>query len=99
MLLNSPSPFPVPILNTPAACSTVTPPGSTRLPHDVKRDPYQSLHKPAMFDDQAAQRIDPSLAASYQAMGFHITEMCLQTMGRSHQLIASYLRPTALNET
>ena len=30
VLSNSLSPFPVPILNTPAACSTVTPPSSTR---------------------------------------------------------------------
>ena len=49
VLLNSLSPFPVPILNTPAACSTVTPPGSTRLPHNVKRDQYQPLHEPDLL--------------------------------------------------
>lgn len=66
---------------------------------EVKRDPYQSTHESVLFDDQAAQRVEPCLAASCEALGFDIAEMWLRTGGRSHQLIASYLRPTALDET
>jgi len=77
----------------------VTPPGSIESPYDRKRDPYLSVHEPALFDDQAAQRVEPALAASCEALGFDIAEMWLRTGGRSHQLIASYLRPTALDET
>lgn len=65
----------------------------------VRQEPYQSLHEPSLFDDQAAQRVEPCLSASCEALGFDIAEMWLRTGSRSHQLIASYLRPTALDET
>jgi len=68
-------------------------------PTDVKIDPFQSLLEPDLFDDQAAQRVEPALATSCEALGFDIAEMWLRTGARSHQLIASYLRPTALDET
>jgi len=84
------------VLSSPSPTSL---PSSTESHHDLKRDPYQSLHEPVLFDDQAAQRVEPALAASCEALGFDIAEMWLRTGGRSHQLIASYLRPTALDET
>lgn len=58
-----------------------------------------SSYQTRLLSSQSAEAVEAVLAASCAAMGFDIAEIWLRTGPKTHQLINSHLRHTALDET
>lgn len=58
-----------------------------------------SAYQSRLLSSQSAEAVEAVLAASCAAMGFDIAEIWLRTGPKTHQLINSHLRHTALDET
>mmetsp|Transcript_6579 Transcript_6579/g.12403 ORF Transcript_6579/g.12403 Transcript_6579/m.12403 type:complete len:708 (+) Transcript_6579:320-2443(+) len=86
------SPSPRPHESTTTTTTTTNP---SSLASNFAPSAYQSR----LLSSQSAEAVEAVLAASCAAMGFDIAEIWLRTGPKTHQLINSHLRHTALDET
>lgn len=69
-------------------------------PNSTGRQAYAiSDYQSRLLNQKSAEAVEAVLAASCAAMGFDIAEMWLRTGTKTHQLINSHLRHSALDET
>lgn len=59
---------------------------------------YVSLYQDLLFQNPNTTAVESVLAAACEGLNFEIAEMWLRTGPKTHQLIHSHIRPTALEE-
>jgi Serine/threonine protein kinase len=75
------------------------PPEATTSPYAPSSAFLPSAYQTRLLSSQSVEAVEAVLAASCAAMGFDIAEIWLRTGPKTHQLINSHLRHTALDET
>lgn len=95
----SPSPGP-PSLGSNTSLAGVGAGGVGNLDNAGQSHPFASSdYQSRLLNQKSSEAVEAVLAASCAAMGFDIAEMWLRTGPKTHQLINSHLRHTALDET
>jgi hypothetical protein len=61
-------------------------------------NPFQSYYEDKLFHRPNTSAVEAVLSAACEGMGFDIAEMWLRTGQKTHQLIHSHVRPTAMEE-
>lgn len=63
-----------------------------------QQQPFVSLYQDLLFHNPNTTAVESVLAAACEGLNFEIAEMWLRTGQKTHQLIHSHIRPTALEE-
>ena len=92
----TPTPSPPPPLRVGGAAIGATGAATTTTLQSITN--AQKTYHDRIFS-QASTTVEAVLGASCEAMGFDIAEMWLRTGPKTHQLINSHVRPTALEDS
>eukprot|EP00590_Aulacoseira_subarctica_P010550 CAMPEP_0172437842 /NCGR_PEP_ID=MMETSP1064-20121228/72475_1 /TAXON_ID=202472 /ORGANISM="Aulacoseira subarctica , Strain CCAP 1002/5" /LENGTH=635 /DNA_ID=CAMNT_0013186349 /DNA_START=234 /DNA_END=2138 /DNA_ORIENTATION=- len=66
--------------------------------NNKQQQPFVSLYQDLLFHNPNSKAVEAVLAAACEGLNFEIAEMWLRTGPKTHQLIHSHVRPTALEE-